>query len=250
MIRFLYCLSLSLFRIFTSTTSVTPLFFERFRKLRHCIEYFSFQVYHTFLDEVNFYKTHIWRCNGICQHRKPFFGYVRRTANRAPGVNDQWWAQHHEQCGGNFLKVSEPDPVVKKRKGKTNASNGTSATKKPNATNSKIDNPRWGMVKKTTPTATAAASKTSTIVVRKPVTKKSDPPTGQLTADQSAGRSLSNVVGLKDLNGKFQIIYHPIMIMEIIFCVRNRNETIVNRSYTFTFTSKWSCIRNIWFINS
>lgn len=29
-------------------------------------------VYHTFHDEVELYKTHWWRCNGICQHRKPF----------------------------------------------------------------------------------------------------------------------------------------------------------------------------------
>lgn len=34
-------------------------------------------VYHTFHDEVALYKTHIWRCNGICQHRKPFYGWVR-----------------------------------------------------------------------------------------------------------------------------------------------------------------------------
>lgn len=134
--------------------------------------------------------------NGICQHRGPFFGYVRRTANRAPGPNDQWWVLHHEQCGGTFLKVSEPDPVDKKRKGKKNPVNK----------NSTIDNPRWGMVKKTTPTATA--SRASTIVVRKPATSKATeqtvPATGQLTADQSAGRNLSNVVGFRDLNGELQ----------------------------------------------
>lgn len=32
-------------------------------------------VYHTFHNEVSLYKTHIWRCNGICQHRKPFYGW-------------------------------------------------------------------------------------------------------------------------------------------------------------------------------
>lgn len=38
----------------------------------------NISVYHTFHDEVALYKTHIWRCNGICQHRKPFYGWVKR----------------------------------------------------------------------------------------------------------------------------------------------------------------------------
>lgn len=128
---------------------------------------------------------------------------MRRTANRAPGPNDQWWVTHHDQCGGTFLKVSEPDPVERKRKGKTTAVNK----------NSTIDNPRWGMVKKTTPTATASSA--STIVVRNPTTKTTKKPVptvvpsaGQFVADQSAGRSLSNVVGFKDLNGKLSWIQH------------------------------------------
>ncbi|KAG4077693.1 hypothetical protein HA402_015736 [Bradysia odoriphaga] len=152
-------------------------------------------VYHTFIDEVNFYKTHIWRCNGICQHRGPFFGYVRRTSNRAPGANDQWWAHHQEQCGGTFLKVSQPDPVAKKPRGKA----GTVTAGK---NNSKIDDPRWGMVRKAIPKA-STASKVSTITVPKSVksSKDSVPPTNPLTADLSAGRSLSNVVGFRDLNG-------------------------------------------------
>ncbi|KAJ6621048.1 DNA-dependent metalloprotease dvc-1, partial [Pseudolycoriella hygida] len=151
-------------------------------------------VYHTFYDEVNFYKTHIWRCNGICQHRGPFFGYVRRTANRVPGPNDQWWRAHQEQCGGHFLKVSEPDPVEKKRKTDAKVMNP----------NSRIDNPRWGMVKKVTPKGTA--SKVSTIVVRKPTTTKSNATAtttskGILNVDRTATGSLSNVFGFRDLNG-------------------------------------------------
>lgn len=45
----------------------------------------------------------------MCQHRKPFFGYVRRVSNRAPGPSDQWWASHEKECGGYFKKVGEPD---------------------------------------------------------------------------------------------------------------------------------------------
>ncbi|KAL7745513.1 hypothetical protein ACLKA6_015505 [Drosophila palustris] len=65
-------------------------------------------VYHSFHDEVNAYKTHIWRCNGVCQFHHPFQGWVKRTSNRAPGPNDQWWAKHQSECGGTFEKKSEP----------------------------------------------------------------------------------------------------------------------------------------------
>ncbi|XP_070074806.1 DNA-dependent metalloprotease SPRTN isoform X2 [Drosophila takahashii] len=77
-------------------------------------------VYHSFHDEVNAYKTHIWRCTGICQNRTPFQGYVKRTSNRAPGPNDQWWAKHQRECGGTFMKLGEPakppKPAKKEKK--------------------------------------------------------------------------------------------------------------------------------------
>lgn len=65
-------------------------------------------VYHTFNDEVEHYRQHIWRCNGICQHRKPFFGYIKRTSNRAPGPNDVWWPKHLHTCSGTFIKIASP----------------------------------------------------------------------------------------------------------------------------------------------
>lgn len=71
-------------------------------------------VYHNFYDEVNYFKKHVWRCNGICQHRKPFFGYVKRTSNRAPGPNDIWWIQHQQSCGGYFQKIDGPSAEDKK----------------------------------------------------------------------------------------------------------------------------------------
>lgn len=70
-------------------------------------------VYHSFHDEVEAYRTHIWRCTGICQHRTPFQGYVKRTSNRAPGPNDQWWAKHQRECGGTFMKLGEPSKPPK-----------------------------------------------------------------------------------------------------------------------------------------
>ncbi|XP_068154760.1 uncharacterized protein mh [Drosophila tropicalis] len=68
-------------------------------------------VYHTFHDEVDAYRTHIWRCTGICQNHTPFQGWVKRTSNRAPGPSDQWWEKHQRECGGTFMKVSQPPPI-------------------------------------------------------------------------------------------------------------------------------------------
>lgn len=66
-------------------------------------------VYHTFNDEVRNYQIHVWRCNGPCQHRTPYYGYVKRASNRKPGPSDRWWAEHMRTCGGSFDKISEPE---------------------------------------------------------------------------------------------------------------------------------------------
>jgi len=76
----------------------------------------AISVYHTFHDEVELYKQHWWRCDGPCTQRPPFYGFVKRTMNRAPGARDRWWAQHQQSCGGNFVKVREPDGFGKKGK--------------------------------------------------------------------------------------------------------------------------------------
>lgn len=39
-------------------------------------------IYHTFHDEVRHYQTHVWKCDGPCQHKSPYFGIVRRSMNR------------------------------------------------------------------------------------------------------------------------------------------------------------------------
>ncbi|ORX63861.1 hypothetical protein BCR32DRAFT_273306 [Anaeromyces robustus] len=72
-------------------------------------------VYHNFHNEVNHYRTHVWRCNGPCRFRPPFFGYVRRSMNRKPQKADSWWRQHQATCGGEFIKISEPEEYTKKR---------------------------------------------------------------------------------------------------------------------------------------
>lgn len=66
------------------------------------------------------HRKHWWQCNGPCRHRPPFFGLVKRAMNRAPGPNDNWWADHQANCNGNFIKIKEPEkPLKKKEEGKT-----------------------------------------------------------------------------------------------------------------------------------
>ncbi|GIX65286.1 SprT-like domain-containing protein Spartan [Babesia caballi] len=65
-------------------------------------------VRHNFHDEVNYYRRHVWRCSGPCRQRAPFFGYLRRARNLAPGPRDRWWRSHEALCGGEFRKVAEP----------------------------------------------------------------------------------------------------------------------------------------------
>ncbi|XP_063470081.1 DNA-dependent metalloprotease SPRTN isoform X2 [Symphalangus syndactylus] len=77
------------------------------------------EVYHTFHDEVDEYRRHWWRCNGPCQHRPPYYGYVKRATNREPSAHDYWWAEHQKTCGGTYIKIKEPENYSKKGKGKT-----------------------------------------------------------------------------------------------------------------------------------
>lgn len=60
------------------------------------------------------YQTHWWRCDGPCQSRRPHYGIVRRTCNRAPGPSDTWWSYHQRNCGGTFVKFKEPENKNKK----------------------------------------------------------------------------------------------------------------------------------------
>uniref|UniRef100_A0A1B6DH22 Protein with SprT-like domain at the N terminus n=1 Tax=Clastoptera arizonana TaxID=38151 RepID=A0A1B6DH22_9HEMI len=75
-------------------------------------------IYHSFHDEVELYKQHWWRCNGICQQRKPYYGFVKRSMNRKPGPNDIWWTEHQATCGGTFIKVKEPEGFQKNKTAK------------------------------------------------------------------------------------------------------------------------------------
>ncbi|KAL8622831.1 hypothetical protein ACOMHN_026952 [Nucella lapillus] len=66
-------------------------------------------IYHSFHDEVDNYRQHWWRCGGPCRSRPPYYGMVKRSMNRAPSANDNWWEDHSRSCGGTYTKVKEPE---------------------------------------------------------------------------------------------------------------------------------------------
>ncbi|QDS74629.1 hypothetical protein FKW77_009108 [Venturia effusa] len=74
---------------------------------------YEISVYHTFHDEVDSYRTHIWKCDGICQGQPPYYGLVKRSMNRAPSSSDPWFTKHEFECGGAYIKISEPDLTKK-----------------------------------------------------------------------------------------------------------------------------------------
>uniref|UniRef100_A0A3Q1K7C2 DNA-dependent metalloprotease SPRTN n=1 Tax=Anabas testudineus TaxID=64144 RepID=A0A3Q1K7C2_ANATE len=84
-------------------------------------------IYHSFHDEVDVYRQHWWRCNGPCQTRKPYFGFVKRAMNRAPSSLDPWWEDHQRTCGGTYTKVKEPEGYGQKKK-KDGKQNGNTTT--------------------------------------------------------------------------------------------------------------------------
>ncbi|CAD5224190.1 unnamed protein product [Bursaphelenchus okinawaensis] len=92
-----------------------PMFQDHMRRINE-IANVNITVYHSFHDEVRLYKQHWWRCNGRCQGVGPFYGYVKRSMNRAPSKNDTWWKSHQQLCGGTFIKVKEPENYKKKEK--------------------------------------------------------------------------------------------------------------------------------------
>ena len=82
-------------------------------------------VYHDFHDEVRHFKCHVWRCTGPCKDRPPYHGWVRRAMNRPPGPSDSWFYNHETTCGGEWVKVSEPENFKSKKVEKAERGDGT-----------------------------------------------------------------------------------------------------------------------------
>jgi predicted SprT family Zn-dependent metalloprotease len=99
-------------------------------------------VFHSFHDEVEFYRKHVWKCDGPCQKKSPYFGLVKRAVNRPPGKSDMWWADHEKNCGGKFTKISEPEKETEKpnEKKKENKVKGKKNNKRSQSTNKTLDN--------------------------------------------------------------------------------------------------------------
>lgn len=93
-------------------------------------------IYHSFHDEVDKYRQHWWRCNGPCQSRPPYFGYVKRAMNRAPSNRDPWWDDHQRSCGGVYAKIKEPENYSKKGKKEKKEGSSEVKLKSPNGSDS------------------------------------------------------------------------------------------------------------------
>lgn len=78
-----------------------PLFQEQMNRVNR-IAGTRITIYHSFFDEVNYYKTHWWQCSSCSK-------IIKRSMNRAPSKNDNWFASHESKCGGSFIKIKEPD---------------------------------------------------------------------------------------------------------------------------------------------
>ncbi|XP_068920978.1 DNA-dependent metalloprotease SPRTN [Petaurus breviceps papuanus] len=89
-----------------------PEFCKHMRRINH-LSGANITIYHNFHNEVDVYRQHWWRCNGPCRNRKPYYGYVKRSMNRAPSATDFWWDEHQKTCGGTYIKVKEPEGYSK-----------------------------------------------------------------------------------------------------------------------------------------
>lgn len=52
-----------------------------------------------------------YRCTGICHNYKPFHGIVR-SIEGPPGLQNEWWKEHANSCGGTFYKMYEMSKLV------------------------------------------------------------------------------------------------------------------------------------------
>lgn len=84
---------------------------------------FNITIFHKFHDEVDYYRQHVWKCDGICVNKKPYYGIVKRAMNRPPSNKDFWWDNHKKSCGGNFYKINEPKKIEKKKNVKVKVEN-------------------------------------------------------------------------------------------------------------------------------
>ncbi|XP_058825733.1 DNA-dependent metalloprotease SPRTN-like [Topomyia yanbarensis] len=66
---------------------------------------------HRLINANTLCRTQWYRCTGICTNYKPFHGIVRSTEGD-PGLQNEWWKTHAEDCGGTFYKVYEMSKII------------------------------------------------------------------------------------------------------------------------------------------
>ncbi|KAL1516857.1 hypothetical protein ABEB36_000698 [Hypothenemus hampei] len=146
-------------------------------------------IYHDFHDEVALYKQHVWKCDGPCQHRPPYFGIVKRATNRNPGPNDFWWTQHQNNCGGVFVKIKSP-AATEEKSNKTRGKS-QSSTKENNQSS---DIRKYFPVSNQSSVLAQQNSQSSNIHVM-PTTSKQNAEIAQVIPSQT-----SNIFGFTNLN--------------------------------------------------
>ncbi|XP_052889644.1 uncharacterized protein LOC128297964 [Anopheles moucheti] len=52
-----------------------------------------------------------YRCTGICHNYEPFYGIVR-SIDGPPGLQNEWWKTHADNCGGTFYKLYEMSKIA------------------------------------------------------------------------------------------------------------------------------------------
>lgn len=87
-----------------------PEFWEHMTRIND-LEGSNITVYHNFKREVDKFRIHVYRCDGPCINKRPYFGILRRAIARPPDPSDKWWARHNQECGGTFHKIEGPGVV-------------------------------------------------------------------------------------------------------------------------------------------
>jgi hypothetical protein len=73
-----------------------PAFFCHMRRI-NSKERSNITVFHSFRDEVDVHRKHVWKCTGLCKFHSPYFGIVKRAMNRPPQPADRWWKDHERK---------------------------------------------------------------------------------------------------------------------------------------------------------
>jgi hypothetical protein len=90
----------------TAQYIVIQAFLEKMYNINKLGKY-SITVYHDFYEEVDSYK-YVFKCDGPCTQKPPYYGLVKRAMNRPPNPHDHWYADHLAKCGGTFHLIEEP----------------------------------------------------------------------------------------------------------------------------------------------